>query len=61
MSSQLVVFHLNVDYLRTAAETPASDDLRMVDIFGVLKTIQAANSKILIYAIYRADFDPSWT
>ena len=37
-----LIFHPNLEYLRTAAETPVLDDLRMVDAFVVLKTIQAA-------------------
>ena len=56
-----LIFHPNLEYLRTAAETPVLDDLRMVDTFVVLKTIQAAgvsahirrNSKTLQCAYMR--------
>ena len=56
-----LIFHPNLEYLRKAAETPVLDDLRMVDTFVVLKTIQTAgvsahirrNSKTLQCAYMR--------
>ena len=58
---QELIFHPNLEYLHTVAETPVLDDLRMVDTFVVLKTIQAAgvsahirrNSKTLQCAYMR--------
>ena len=37
-----LIFHPNLEYLRKVTETPVFDDLHLVDIFVVFKTIQAA-------------------
>ena len=56
-----LIFHPNLEYLRTAAETPVLGDIRMVDTVVVFITIQAAggicvyrrNSKMLQCAYMR--------
>ena len=44
-----LIFHPNLGHLCTAAETPLLDDLHMVDIFVVFKTIQAAGVSVHIH------------